>query len=71
MLNVPETDDDVHPRKGTVPQCIYEGWKQSMELLTDEGYRHSDPPDFEHYLEGDLNSPDYRVELWIPFKKIA
>ena len=27
-------------------------------------------PDFEVYTEGDMHSPDYQMELWIPVVKI-
>ena len=33
------------------------------------GYIHSGKPDFEYYYEGDMSSPDYRIELWIPIVK--
>lgn len=71
VLHVPAADYYIHPCKGPVPNCIFEGWKQAMEILAQEGYRHSGAPDFEHYVEGDLNSPDYAMEIWIPVQKIA
>ena len=33
------------------------------------GYVHSGKPDFEYYFEGDMHSPDYKMELWIPIIK--
>ena len=32
-------------------------------------YVHSGKPDFEYYYEGDMNSKDYKMELWIPITK--
>ena len=31
-----------------------------------EGYRHDESPDFEVYGDGDPNSEDYQMELWVP-----
>ena len=70
VLTIAEADYYIHPCKGMVPQCIMDGWKASMAILANEGYRHSGAPDFEHYLEGDMSSSDYEMELWIPVEKI-
>lgn len=71
VLNVAAADYYIHPCKGPVPQCILDGWKQAMEILAQEGYRHSGAPDFEHYFEGDMTTPEYTMELWIPVVKIS
>lgn len=56
--------------KGPVPTCIHEGWKYAMEVfLPEQGYMHAGTPDFEVYSEGDMYSPDYKMELWIPFAR--
>jgi len=56
--------------KGPVPTCIHEGWKYAMEVfLPEQGYMHAGTPDFEVYSEGDMYSPDYKMELWIPLSK--
>ena len=56
--------------KGRVPESIQEGWKYAVEVfLPEEGYKHSGKPDFEVYLEGDMNRDDYEMELWIPIEK--
>ena len=56
--------------KGSVPTCIHEGWKYAMEVfLPEQGYMHAGTPDFEVYSEGDMYSPDYKMELWIPLSK--
>ena len=53
-----------------VPGCIHEGWKYAMEVfLPEQGYMHAGTPDFEVYSEGDMNSPDYKMELWIPLAR--
>ena len=70
VLEVEETEYAVVELKGTVPECIHNGWKYAMEVFFPEhGYVHSGKPDFEYYYEGDMNSKDYKMELWIPICK--
>lgn len=33
------------------------------------GYQHECAPDIEVFPIGDMTSPDYRCEIWIPIKK--
>ena len=41
-----------------------------MEVfLPEQGYVHAGTPDFEVYFDGDMYSPDYKMELWIPLAK--
>ncbi|HEM5166583.1 TPA: AraC family transcriptional regulator [Streptococcus suis] len=56
--------------KGPIPGSIHQAWKYVLEVFFPEtGYRHSGAPDFEVYAEGDMDSPDYEMELWIPIVK--
>ena len=56
--------------KGPIPESIHHAWKYVLEIFFPEtGYRHSGAPDFEVYSEGDMSSPDYQMELWIPVIK--
>jgi AraC family transcriptional regulator len=71
VLHVSAADYIVVPCKGQVPQCITEGYKQAEKILAEAGLRSSLSPDFEHYLPGDLQSPDYEMELWLPVEKVA
>ena len=72
VLEINENEYAVVELKGSFPGCIHEGWKYVMEVFFPEhGYRHSESPDFEYYFEGDMYSPDYRMELWIPIVKIS
>lgn len=67
ILEVEETEYAVLELEGKVPDCIHNGWKYAMEVFFPEhGYRHSGKPDFEYYYEGDMDSSDYKMELWIP-----
>ena len=70
ILEVPEAEYAVVKLKGIVPNCIHEGWKYvTGTFLPEQGYRHAETPDFEVYGEGDMYSPDYEMELWVPIVK--
>ena len=70
ILEVDEAEDAVVKLTGKVPECIHAGWKYLMEVFFPEhGYIHSGKPDFEYYCEGDMNSHDYKMELWVPVVK--
>ena len=67
---VSETEYAVVKLKGIVPNCIHEGWKYvTGTFFPEQGYRHAETPDFEVYGEGDMYSPDYEMELWVPIVK--
>ena len=70
ILEVEEAEYAIVELKGVVPECIHNGWKYVMEVFFPEhGYVHSGSPDFEYYYEGDMDSKDYKMELWIPIVK--
>lgn len=70
ILQVEETEYAVVELTGSVPMCIHNGWKYAMEVFFPEhGYVHSGDPDFEYYYEGDMDSKNYKMELWIPILK--
>ena len=70
VLEVEEAEYAVVELMGSVPDCIHNGWKYAMEVFFPEhGYVHSGKPDFEYYYEGDMDSKDYKMELWIPITK--
>ena len=70
VLEVDEAEYAVVELTGSVPDCIHTGWKYAMEVFFPEhGYVHSGKPDIEYYYEGDMHSPDYKMELWIPITK--
>ena len=70
ILEVEEAEYAIVELKGVVPECIHNGWKYVMEVFFPEhGYVHSGSPDFEYYHEGDMDSKDYKMELWIPIVK--
>ena len=70
ILEVEEAEYAIVELKGVVPECIHNGWKYVMEVFFPEhGYVHSGTPDFEYYYEGNIDSKDYKMELWIPIVK--
>ena len=70
ILKVEEAEYAIVELTGSVPECIHNGWKYAMEVFFPEhGYVHSGKPDFEYYYEGDMDSKDYKMELWIPIVK--
>lgn len=70
IMEIEAAEYAVIPVKGPIPGSIHQAWKYVLEVFFPEtGYRHSGAPDFEVYAEGDMHSPDYEMELWIPISK--
>lgn len=70
VMEIPDNEYAIVKLKGPIPKCIHEGWKYLMEVFFPEtGYEHSGDPDFEVYYEGDMSSPEYEMELWVPVRK--
>ena len=67
IKEIAEAEYAIVPVNGAIPTSIQHAWKYVLEIFFPEtGYRHSGAPDFEVYTEGDMSSPDYQMELWIP-----
>lgn len=70
LLEIDEAEYAIIELKGSVPECIHEGWKYALEVfLPEHGYKHTGAPEFEYYYERDMESADYQMELWIPIVK--
>ena len=70
VMHIPEAECAVVQLKGSVPNCIHQGWKYVMEtFFPEQGYCHAGTPDFEAYSEGDMYSKNYTMELWVPIVK--
>ncbi|MEL3906575.1 MAG: AraC family transcriptional regulator [Treponema sp.] len=70
VMHIPEAEYAVVQLKGSVPDCIHQGWKYVMDtFFPEQGYRHAGSPDFEVYREGDMHSEQYTMELWVPVIK--
>ncbi len=64
ILVVEKAEYAVVELRGSVPECIHNGWKYAMEVFFPaHGYVHSGNPDFEYYYEGDMHSKDYKSIL--------
>lgn len=71
IMEIPANNYAIVELNGPIPQSIHEGWKYVMErFFPEQGYQHSGAPDFEVYQEGDMHSKNYKMELWIPIKKL-
>lgn len=70
IIDIAEAEYAIVPVRGAIPSSIHQAWKYVLEVFFPEtGYRHSGSPDFEVYSEGNMHSPDYEMELWIPVVK--
>jgi len=55
---------------GAMPDAIQKMWKRIYgEWLPQASYELVPSYDFEYYTEGDVNSPDYISEIWVPVKE--
>ena len=55
---------------GAAPESIQNLYRQFYtEWLPTSGYEYGNTPEIETYTDGDVNSPDYKSELWFPVKK--
>lgn len=55
---------------GPLPEAIQDITRRIFsEWMPSTGYQHDCAPELEVYPEGDINSLDYRCEVWIPVKK--
>jgi AraC family transcriptional regulator len=66
-LNIPAAQWVVFEISGAIPDAIQNMVKHIFnEWLPSSGYQHANAPEIEWYSEGDMASPDYRSEIWIP-----
>lgn len=69
-LSIPGGDYAVVTCQGPVPQSIITAWTAiHEEFFPHTTYQHAGTPDLEVYYPGDVTSPDYYMELWIPLVK--
>lgn len=67
---VPEAQWAVFKLSGPIPETLQDAWKRIFsEWFPQTGFRHAALPEFEVYLEGDVTSEDYEMEIWIPVEK--
>lgn len=69
-MEVPASTWAIFDVTGAMPKAIQDVNRRIYsEWLPTSGYDHAKTPDFELYPEGDLSSPDYKSEIWIPVVK--
>lgn len=44
--------------------------RMNTEWFMSSGYEHEEGPEIEYYPTGDLSSPDYRCEVWVPIRPV-
>ena len=70
VREIPAATWAVFPIVGAMPDAIQNAWQQiCAEFLPTSGYRQALNMDMEAYMEGDMSSPDYRSEIWLPVAK--
>lgn len=71
VMDIPANEYAVVQLKGSVPKCILDGWQFVLnEYFPEHGLKHSGDPDLEVYFDGELHSPDYEMELWVPIARV-
>lgn len=69
-VNIPAATWAVFESVGPLPEAIQDVTRRIFaEWFPATGYQHDCAPELEVYPEGDIHSPDYRCEVWIPIKK--
>ena len=67
---VPATTWAIFECIGPMPNAIQELQKRIItEWLPTSGYEYADAPDIEVYPVGNINSPEYKCEVWLPITK--
>ncbi|RIW27657.1 AraC family transcriptional regulator [Bacillus salacetis] len=70
VKEIPSATYAVFESIGAMPHAIQDVWQRIFsEWFPSTGYEHGGGPEFELYPPGDVNSEDYRCEVWIPIKK--
>jgi AraC family transcriptional regulator len=68
--NIPAHTWAVFKFTGDLPKSIQETWQRIYsEWLPQANYEKINSFDFEYYPHGDLSSPDYTGEIWVPVKE--
>lgn len=67
---IPERTWAVFPCKGAMPDAIQNLWHRiCAEFFPTSEYEPTFEFDIEVYPDGDMNSPDYKSEIWVPVTK--
>ncbi len=70
LRTIPAHTWAVFPCRGAMPDAIQQLWQRICgEFFPTSGYRPTGELDIEVYPEGDMHSPDYASEIWVPVEK--
>jgi len=69
-ITIPAATWAVFDSRGRMPEAIQKVTRQIFdEWFPSTGFEHAEAPEIEVYMAGDMNSPDYHSQVWIPVKK--
>ncbi|GAB6122440.1 GyrI-like domain-containing protein [Dysgonomonas termitidis] len=69
-LDIPAAQWIVFEITGAMPKAVQDGCRYIFnEWFPSSGYQHADAPEIEWYSDGDMSSPDYKSEIWVPVIK--
>lgn len=69
-LEIPPLTWAIFEIVGALPAAMAEMWGRIFsEWFPSSGYEHAEAPEVEWYSNGDLSSPNYKSEIWIPVVK--
>ncbi len=67
---VPKAEWAVFELRGPMQDTLQLAWKRIFsEWFPQTGYKHANLPEFEVYMDGDMNASDYYMEIWVPITK--
>jgi AraC family transcriptional regulator len=70
VFHIPAATWAVFESIGPMPDAIQTVTKQIFEeWFPSTGYEHAPAPELEVYLPGDVDSQDYRCQVWVPIVK--
>jgi AraC family transcriptional regulator len=70
-VEIPAATWAVFPAVGALPASIQRVWAYVYEewFAANPAWEHAGGPEMESYSHGDIASPDYYCEVWIPIRK--
>lgn len=69
---LPEVTWAIFQCVGPLPEAQYQMWSRIFtEWIPFSGYTLMDLPEIEWYSNGDINSPNYESQIWLPVEKSA
>ena len=70
VIHIPAATWAIFDVIGPMPDALQDANKRIYgEWFPSTGYEHAGTADFEVYFPGDVNSPNYHTQIWVPVKK--